>query len=244
VSATRAPARARRTTAGRLLRSRLNGVLRWLLPRFAIAISHLLFRTCRIRAVHAERIDRFFDAGRQVIFAGWHEGVIMLPFHFRQQRGGVVMVSASRDGDIIADVVARFGLRPVRGSSGRGGRTALEAMVAAVEELRVSAGIIVDGPRGPALVAKSGALVLARETGLPVVPGTWYARPFLRFDSWDHTILPLPFSRVVWAFEEPIFVPRDAGAATIEALRATLTERLGAARRRARSELGLEPDDG
>jgi lysophospholipid acyltransferase (LPLAT)-like uncharacterized protein len=243
VSATRAPGRARRTAAGRLLRSRLNGALRWLLPRIVVAVSHLLFRTCRVRIVHGEHIDRFFAHGKQIVFAGWHEGLMLLPFRFRDQPGGVVMVSASRDGDIIADVIARFGLRPVRGSSGRGGKTALESMIAAVRERGVSAGIIVDGPRGPALVAKPGAIVLARATGLPVVPGTWYARPFVRFGSWDRTIVPLPFARVVWAFEEPIFVPSDADAAAVEALGATLTERLVAARRRARTELGLAADD-
>jgi lysophospholipid acyltransferase (LPLAT)-like uncharacterized protein len=104
---------------------------------------------------------------------------------------------------MIAHAVARCGMRAVRGSSGHGGRDALDAMAEALREGGVSAGVIVDGPRGPALEAKVGALVLARATGLPVVPGTWWARPLLRVQSWDH-VVPLPFSRIVFAFAPPV----------------------------------------
>jgi lysophospholipid acyltransferase (LPLAT)-like uncharacterized protein len=227
--------RRRASPGGKLLRSRLGGVLRWLLPRVVVFVSYVLFRSCRIRFVDKRHEDRFLEAGQPIIFAGWHEGMMMLPYHFRDRRGGLVMVSPSRDGDIIADTIARFGLRPVRGSSGRDGRAALDAMVAAVRAERQSAGIIVDGPKGPPLVAKTGAVALARATGLPIVPGTWWARPAIRFGSWDHTIVPLPFARVAFAFEEPIFVAPDADEATMEAHRATLTERLGRARARARA---------
>ena len=164
---------------------------------------------------------------------------MMLPFHFRDRGGGVLMVSQSRDGDIIADTIARFGLRPVRGSSGRGGRAALDAMIDAVRDEGVSAGVIVDGPRGPARVAKAGAVVLARATGLPVVPGTWWARPAVRFGSWDRTIVPLPFARVVFAFEESFTVPSTADDEEVERRRLDLTHRLLAARARARAACGV-----
>lgn len=199
------------------------------------ALSYAIFRTCRVRFVDKHHEDQFVAAGRQIIFAGLHEGMMMLPYHFRDRTGGVVMVSRSRDGDIIADTVARFGMRAVRGSSGRGGRDALDAMIEALRTEDVSAGVIVDGPRGPALEAKSGALVLARATGLPVVPGTWWARPLVRARSWDRTIVPLPFSRIVFAFAPPLFVPPDADEPAMEAARAELTRRLGDARAKAQA---------
>lgn len=214
--------------------------MRWLLPRLVVVLSYLLFRSCRIRFLGKEHEDQFLERDEQIVFAGLHEGLMMLPYHFRDRRGGVVMVSRSRDGDIIADTIARFGLRPVRGSSSRGGREAVGAMIAALRTSVVSAGIIVDGPKGPPLVAKGGAVALARATGLPIVPGAWWARPAVRFKSWDRTIVPLPFARIVWAFEEPIFVARDANATAMEAHRAALTQRLRAARRRARAALGVE----
>jgi lysophospholipid acyltransferase (LPLAT)-like uncharacterized protein len=225
----------RHTRSGQLLRGPLNGALRWLLPRMVSALSYAIFRTCRISFVDKGNEDRFVDHGDHIIFAGLHEGMMMLPYHFRDRAGGVVMVSRSRDGDLIADTVERFGMRAVRGSSGHGGRDALSLMTDALKYDNVSAGVIVDGPRGPALEAKAGAIALARATGLPIVPGTWWCKPMARVKSWDRTIVPLPFSRIAFAFGEPLFVARDADADTVEAARAELTQRLREARGRAQA---------
>jgi len=210
----------------------------WAIPRFFFAYSHLLFRSCRITYVGKEHEDRFLDRGLPICFAGFHQGMLYLPFHFRD-RDGVVMVSASRDGDLIAHTMARFGLRSARGSSRHGGDGALRAMIDEVRATRCSAGMIVDGPLGPAGIAKRGVILLARETGLPVVPGNWWARPHLEFGSWDRTILPLPFARMVFAFEPALHVPPDADDATVEALREELTRRLERARTTAR--MACEP---
>ena len=193
-------------------------------------LSYAIFLTCRMRFVGKHHEDQFLQAGQQIIFAGLHEAMMMLPYHFRDRANGGVMVSRSRDGDIIADTVERFGMRAVRGSSGRGGRDALDGMIEVLNAGGVSAGVIVDGPRGPALEAKMGALIMARETGLPVVPGTWWARPVVHVRSWDRTIVPLPFSRIVFAFGPALFVPRNAGAEELEKARETLTHRLADAR--------------
>lgn len=231
----------RRSRSGRLLRTRFGVLLRWFIPRFVVAVSYALFRSCRIRFVGKEHEDQFLSRGQAIIFAGWHEGMMMLPYHFRDRQGGVVMVSPSKDGDLIADTIERFGLRPVRGSSGRDGTEALDAMVAAVQAHGVSAGIIVDGPKGPPLVAKTGAIALARATGLPVVPGTWWARSLWQAGSWDRTLVPRPFTEIVFAFEAPIFVPPDADDAAIAAAREALTMRLTRARARAQAAVGAAP---
>jgi lysophospholipid acyltransferase (LPLAT)-like uncharacterized protein len=72
--------------------------------------------------------------------------------------------------------------------------------------------------------------VLARATGLPIVPGTSWSRPIYRLASWDETIIPLPFSRIAFASAEPLFVAQDVDEATVEAAQAELTRRLGVAR--------------
>jgi hypothetical protein len=77
--------------------------------------------------------------------------------------------------------------------------------------------------------------VLARATGLPVVPGTWWARPLVRVQSWDRTIVPLPFSRIVFAFAPPLFVEPAATDAALEEARVDLTRRLGEARAEAQA---------
>ncbi len=220
-----------------MLRGPLNGLLRYLLPRLLHWGSYLIFRTSRITLLHREYEDRCLEGGRHIIFAGLHEGMIMLPYHFRNRTGGVVMVSASRDGDIIADTVERFGMRAVRGSSRHGGRAALRHMADVLLGGGVSAGVIVDGPRGPALVAKSGAIRLAQATGLPIVPGTWWAKPIFHVGSWDKTIVPLPFSRIVFAFGEPMCIPHDADEESIETARQELTRRLVTVRQNAQAAL-------
>jgi lysophospholipid acyltransferase (LPLAT)-like uncharacterized protein len=201
----------------------------WSVPKLFFACSHLLFRSCRITYVGKEHEDQYLRRGEPICFAGFHQGMMYLPFHFRD-RDGVVMVSASRDGDLIAHTMGMFGLRSARGSSRHGGTDALEAMIAEVSASRCSAGIIVDGPRGPAGIAKRGAILLARATGLPIVPGNWWARPHVAFGSWDRTIVPLPFARMVFAFEPAMHVPHDADDAAVEALRRELTVRLERAR--------------
>jgi lysophospholipid acyltransferase (LPLAT)-like uncharacterized protein len=218
--------RGRRSLGRRFLGPVVPAVFFW--------ISHLLFRSCRIRFVGKAHEDRFLDRGEPICFAGFHQGMLYLPFHFRD-RDGVVMVSASQDGDLIAHTMHRFGLRTARGSSKRGGRTALRAMIDEVNASRCSAGMIVDGPQGPPAIAKRGVLELARATGLPIVPGHWWARPKVEFGSWDRTIVPLPFARMVFAFEPAIEVPPDASDAELERLRVELTARLQRAAATARA---------
>lgn len=224
--------------ADRPLRTRM---LLWGVPKASFALSYLLFRSCRIRFLGKEHEDQFLRRGEPICFAGFHQGMLYLPYHFRD-RDGVVMVSASRDGDLIAGTMALFGLRAARGSSRRGGRDALTAMMDEVDASRCSAGIIVDGPLGPAGVAKPGAILLARRTGLPIVPGNWWATGCITFRSWDRTIVPLPFSRLAFAFEEPIIVPPDADDDAIARLRDLLTERLQRARATARAACGQPVD--
>ena len=206
----------------------------WGIPKVFFWLSQALFRSCRLRFVGKEHEDRFLDRGEPILYAGLHQGLLYMPYHFRD-RDGVIMVSASRDGDLIADTMARFGLRAARGSSTRGGQTALAAMIEEITRTRCSAGIIVDGPKGPPGIAKMGAITLARATGLPIVPGTWWARRRVQFRSWDETIAPLPFTRMAFAFEEALTVPPETPAEEMERLRAELTRRLLRTRERARS---------
>ncbi len=210
-------------------RSRRVRFVRWTAPRLLFGGSYALFMSCRITYHGKHHEDRFLDRDQPILFAGFHEGLLFLPYHFRD-RDGVVMVSASRDGDLIAQTMALFGLRAARGSSTRGGRAALDAMTDEINETRCSGGIIVDGPRGPAGVAKMGAITLARDTGLPIVPASWCASRMLRLRSWDTTLIPLPFSRMVFAFEPALHVPPDASAALMEEMRQELTVRIVRAR--------------
>lgn len=148
-----------------------------------------------------------------VVGAFWHRYMLIAAFVFRDTRFGVP-VSRSRDGDLIAATLRRLGYAPSpRGSSSRGGATALRALVRMVRA-GTSVSIQTDGPRGPARESKVGIVALARITGAPIVPMAFSASPSLHFRSWDRTLLPLPFARVrcVCAPELEVCAGADADA--------------------------------
>lgn len=160
-----------------------------------------------------------------VIGALWHESFLAAAWLYRD-RDVVVMVSRSRDGDRIAAVLSRLGFASAaRGSSSRGGASALRQQTEAVAAGRHGA-LLCDGPRGPARRAKTGAVALARGTGRPLQPVVFAARPSLRFRSWDRTLLPLPFARVVCAYGPRLAVPAEASREECGAVGQRLEEEL------------------
>jgi hypothetical protein len=167
--------------------------------------------TLRVRWVvpgnTAERLAR----GEPVIYSIWHETLLPTPFTHRGL-GLVVMVSRHRDGEIITRVLERSGFAAARGSSTRGGSTALREMIAAAGEGR-SLAITPDGPRGPRRRVQPGVIEIARRSGLPIVPGTIETRPAHRFRSWDRMALPWPGARALLLCGEPIAVDEGCDAA-------------------------------
>lgn len=81
-------------------------------------------------------------------------------------------------------------------------------------------------PCGPARVSKHGMVSLARQTGRPISPLGFSARPCIRFRSWDGTLLPLPFARVLCVYGPAISVPRDAEPDEEETIRHPLDREL------------------
>jgi len=157
----------------------------------------------------------------------WHQGLLAAAYLWRDQ-GYRVMVSRSRDGDLIDAALGPLGYgASMRGSSSRGGAS---ASLSAIREIRRGAGIAVllDGPKGPARRAKVGALQLSRMAGVTLIPGAIAARPAFRFRSWDQTLLPLPFARVRYAYGEAIEIPKDASEAFLKSAAAELGERIDA----------------
>ena len=165
-------------------------------------------------------------SGAQPIFAFWH-GRILPATYFWRGRGIVVMTSANFDGEWIARIIEWFGYGTARGSTSRGGA---RAMVQLRREMRRGrpAAFTVDGPRGPARSVQSGPVWLASLTGNPILPFHIEATRGWTTRSWDRTLVPTPFSRVVVVIGEPITVPGDADKARLESCRSTLEQRLSA----------------
>ncbi len=176
--------------------------------------------------------------GRPAIIALWHSGLIYTLFHFRK-RPGAIMISPSSDGEWVAKAVAAWGQIPVRGSRHKGGLQAIRTLSEIIKKRGVNAGIVADGSRGPAMKAQKGAVVLARLTGVPIIPTGFAARSAIYFNSWDKMVLPYPGSRVSMVYGEPMFIEPGTRGMMIEKARQDLEKRLNDASRSARLVLGL-----
>jgi lysophospholipid acyltransferase (LPLAT)-like uncharacterized protein len=149
----------------------------------------------------------------------WHRCVFPATYFFRK-RGFSVVTSRSFDGEYIARIIEKFGFKAVRGSSSRGGASALLQLHDIVNSGGLAA-FTIDGPRGPRYVAKPGPILLAKNTGAAIMP--FYLAPQRAWvlNSWDAFMIPKPFSRVVIRFGKHITVPQDANE---DVLKLKLTE--------------------
>ena len=100
------------------------------------------------------------------------------------------------------------------------------AEIAACLESGIDVAFTIDGPRGPAYVAKAGAVTLARHTGQAILPFHISARSRIRLGSWDRLQIPLPFTRALALVGEPIYVGHGEGAADLESKQSALQEAL------------------
>jgi lysophospholipid acyltransferase (LPLAT)-like uncharacterized protein len=192
----------------------VSSLLDRLLAHLVAGLLRLFALTWRVRLEGPDP----FAGGHPFVAVTWHRGLFLAAATHRD-RGLVVPVSRSRDGDRIDAVLHALGFGPSpRGSSSRGATSALRGMIRSVRSGH-SVAILCDGPRGPARRAKPGFAALARVTGAPVVPVSLSARPALRFGSWDRVVLGLPFARVVVVYGEPLGVPKECDEDALERVR-------------------------
>ncbi|GAB6145525.1 lysophospholipid acyltransferase family protein [Desulfocicer niacini] len=177
----------------------------YLFPYAGLILVRLLSLTYRVRIIDSENETSIRNRGGGIVYASWHQRFFPGITFFSRRRPIAIMISHSRDGEMISRVVDVLGWLPVRGSSSRGGSRALQEIKKLARQ-GFNIGHIVDGPRGPFGVVKPGLLRIAQASGLPIIPTiTSSFRPFV-FNSWDRFMVPRPFSRVIIRFGRPVFV--------------------------------------
>ncbi|MCR9245407.1 MAG: lysophospholipid acyltransferase family protein [bacterium] len=187
-------------------------LLRRVIPPIGLALIRSLGWSWRYRVLHRERLDEL-QATKRPTVAGFFHGRTFPLLGFMSGRGNgrwMVMCSKSLDGDAMATIEQRLGFEVIRGSSGTDG---LQAIIDMIRRARTDPGLgsclAVDGSRGPRGEVQGGVIAIAQRTGGVVLPVTAAAKPALVFKrTWDHTMLPLPFARVVVAIGEPVEVPK------------------------------------
>jgi len=199
-------------------------------PRLVWALLRLVSLTWRFEVIAEDGVTPILfglNAGPQ-IFCFWHQCVLPCTVYFRRSHA-IILISRSFDGELIARILRMFGFDAVRGSSSRGAREGLLGLKQVIEDGKPAI-FTADGPRGPIYQTKMGPIKLAQMTGARI--GSFHLEPehawVLR--SWDHFLIPKPFTRIVVSWAQWTHVPADLPAEDFETKRTGLNDAIERAR--------------
>jgi lysophospholipid acyltransferase (LPLAT)-like uncharacterized protein len=213
----------RRLTRGRLL-------LYKILVPVGLSLVRLVWGWSRVvRVLGAEHIAAALERSPSFIPVYWHQHQLFCVKHLLEQRRAGLklgfLISPSVDGEIGAMIVRSLGGEVIRGSSTHTGARALRDYYQALAHEGVSPAITPDGPRGPPWKFKPGAVLLAQLSGRPMIPLSYAASRAWKI-KWDRFVIPKPFSRIVVAVGEPVYVPKGLDSVGLERLESEMERRL------------------
>lgn len=173
-----------------------------LTKKLVAALFKISSHTIDFRPINAPNLDSY-------ILALWHAHQCCL-YAVPNREKVNVMISNSRDGDIIAHATQTMGLKVIRGSKSQKAIQATMGMIECLQKGEIGA-ITVDGPRGPKGIVHKGIISIAKTTNVPIVPVAYYSpqKNFLKFNTWDEFRFPLGFCKPVVKFGQPIYVDKD-----------------------------------
>jgi len=192
-------------------------------------LGSVLTSTLRVQVKDETGVPKSHEG--PLIGAIWHNrlGVAMPVWRWWGKNGAggrmAGLISASRDGALLARTFSYFGIKPIRGSSSRRGAQALLELTSALND-NYHVAITPDGPRGPKYKVQSGIISLAQITGIPIIPVGIYVHRKKRLSSWDAFQIPFPFTRCEAILGTPIHVPREASEEEHEQARMALESAL------------------
>jgi hypothetical protein len=198
---------------GRPLGSSLSVWLNFrVVPFLGAGLSKLWSYTLRVRHEGFEAVEDLVARDERFILSFWHRRLFMMPLAYpfrRKDRGVAILSSDSKDGERSASTWRWFGIHAVRGTASEDGARALVRMIQAVKQ-GWDFGITPDGPRGPLMELKPGAIALARKTGAWIVPVTLAFDRSFELKTWDRMVVPFPFATCVVKYGAPYKVPPKA----------------------------------
>lgn len=191
------------------------------------AVLKLYLITLRLRIDNHDHVLDLLRSGRKVLIVAWHQQFFSAIHHFRgyKKYRPILMISQSRDGELISKIAHWSGWMTARGSSSRGGKTAMQEIISHLDT-HLLAAHVVDGPRGPIGIVKPGAVKMAQEAGAVVVhcwvdpDDAWYV------SSWDQFMIPKPFSKVRLCYQPGMAIPMTDTAEQFEIQRRRLEEEM------------------
>lgn len=198
----------------------------------------MFYLTVRWRRHIDPETRKLLEAGKPVIICYWHGRMFLLSGGWRKRPKKLGFLnSGHRDGRIMANALIKVGYVSVSGSSRRGGAMALRE-INRLLRAGTPLAITPDGPKGPRMRVKAGAVKAAQMTGVPLVAFTGSAAPRKLFNTWDRFCLPLPLSRAPVYWGPPIYVARDADETELERCRLAIEQSLNTLTNEAERSLG------
>lgn len=157
----------------------------------------------------------------------WHNRLMFFPLMFPKKLRSCTsaVISASRDGQYVADLVHWMGIDSIRGSSSRKGMNAVNGAVHALEAGRYVA-LTPDGPRGPRYHMSNGPIYLASRFQIPVYPVSINYSSYWELKSWDRFQIPKPFAKVTLSIGEKIHIPSNLTEEDVEKWRVIVENKL------------------
>jgi len=217
-----------------------SGLKWWLVGWLGKGLVDLLCGTIRISVVDFEKARAEIES-RRFILAFWHSRIAVISYLY-QGWGGAILVSSSKDGEIMAQILQRQGHETIRGSTSRYAVRALARLIRALKEESRPGVVVPDGPRGPRFKVQPGIITLAQKTGYCIVPVSYSAKKIKVFQSWDRFIFPYPFTEGHVIFGRPMSTPSTLAAEEQEVYRMRLEEELNRITKRADRYYGHQID--
>lgn len=198
---------------------------KYLIPFLGSIFIYLTGLTCKRIIINREIEKTVLEKNQNRILTFWHGRMFYFPYLYRFQNEIYILVSPSRDGEIIGNLLKLYKFNVIRGSSFKSSVKALLNLVHIVKDGN-SVALIADGSRGPAFKTQDGAIKIAKLTGKPIIPMTYNASRRKVLNSWDRFIIPYPFSKIAVMYGDPVYVPQDADDNVMEQKRVELEKRL------------------
>lgn len=199
----------------------------------------LVGKTTKWKIMGLENAYKSLEKSDSIIIIGWHGRALMMPYFWNQSRTLNALVSPHRDGRLIVNILKKFGVGNIDGSTNNNPNEAALNLMRNLQQGN-SIAIVPDGPRGPAMELGMSPIFYAKKSGKPVV-GITYSVVGAKIveKSWDRMLLPLPFHKGIYAVTTPLYVPADANNEELEMYRQKMEKELNSLTWQIDKEMGL-----
>ncbi len=200
-----------------------HSIVQWIIVSMMAIVIWVVYYTSKKTVVGKSVLREYKN--KSAIFVFWHGRTMMLSVFVRKYGfKGYAVASRHKDGRMMAKLQRLFGLKSILGSTTSGSLQVLMKGVRVLRNEKCVVCISPDGPSGPSLRMKDGALYFAKMTGVPIIPVCFCStRPWFQ-NRWDRYLISKPFSKIKYVFGKPIFVDSKASDKEFEKIRKNIED--------------------